>query len=362
MLKKFYKMEQKNTTETPKTDALFYRLKKRAKPVFEIAKEQLKKQERPIILENIIGCGGFAVVAKGNTTLSIDGREKELTCAVKIVYPERIYGNGRKIDNANRKRFDNEHSSTRQVYTNLKEQGRGLEKHIVRVYDKGEFDYDKYKSLDIKERVIVRTLAKILGFKPEISWRYIVSEYVEGKDLSHYKGELSIKEILQLSKVVCDVLEETHRQKFIHRDIKPTNILIPYGKIPNLKITDYGLAKRIDSGAPVYGSILGSMGFAAPEQIDYKSRFKVDGRTDEYNLAATILFMGYDNYPYSEKDVELLHSKEHMPIPKPTHLKEIISEKPIREVLMKALSPWKGGRYPTIGEFREALEYVDRKL
>lgn len=352
---------QKGTSETLDTDLLFYRLKKKARPVFEVAERNLKKAKRRIDLEDIIGFGGFAVVAKGHTDLLLDGREVENhPCAVKIVYPERIYGPDSDVNNANRKRFINEYSSTRQVYTNLEKLGTGLEKHLVRAYDYGEFD-DTYWE---RNTDMVGNIAEIYK-EGLISWRYIVSEYVEGRELGQYRGKLSIKDIVQVGRVICQVLEVTHSQEFLHRDIKPTNILIPNGTIEDLKLGDFGLAKRTDVAVPVYSSILGSVGFAAPEQMDPESKNPVDGRADIYGLAATLYFMITGHYAYSEEDTKLLIGKENKPISRPAPLTEFVDQpglNELSEVLITALAPYREKRHKNISEFMVALDRVYKKL
>jgi len=354
----------KSNTTTQETDALFEELKKDIRPTFNIAQSELEKLYRPIFLEDIIGFGGFALVAEAYAkNLVVDEKERHnLHCAVKIIYPQRIHGPDEEANYVNRKRFNKEYASIRQVYTNLKGEKGNLEKHIVRAYDEGEFDYDKYDSLGIKKNWFVKNFSKLFKLNPEISWKYMVSEYVKGKDLSHYKGKIGIKDIIQIGKIVCKVLEVTHEQDILHRDLKPSNILLPYGKINNLKVTDFGLAKRMDAGAQDSNLIFGSMGFAAPEQIDYKSRFKVDGRADIFGLGAVLYNLASGQLPYGERDVKLLHGKDHIPIPNPALLTDFIDEPEFSEVLEKALFPYKAKRYSNAGEFREDLEWVDKKL
>ena len=190
----------------------------------------------------------------------------------------------------------------------------------------------------------------------------MVTEYINGIDLGKYLGKISQKEIIQVGRIICNVLEETHNQNFLHRDIKPENILIPKGVIRDLKIGDFGLAKRTDAGIIDYGSIIGSTGFAAPEQIDYRSRFHVDGRTDIYGLAATLYFMLTENCVYSQEDANRLNSNEHITIPKPKPLTDFGHNPLINDVFMKALMPYKAKRYKEIGEFAEALDHIYKKI
>ncbi|MFC1560907.1 serine/threonine-protein kinase [Candidatus Latescibacterota bacterium] len=197
--------------------------------------------------------------------------------------------------------------------------------------------------------------------KRYISWRYIVSEYFEAKELGQYKGIISIKDIVKVGRIICQVLEATHSLQLIHRDIKPTNILIPNGKIEDLKLCDFGLAKRTDVSIPVHRSILGSVGFAAPEQIDPKLTYPVDNRADIYGLAATLYFMITDHYPYNEKDAKLLMRKGKQ-IPRPKPLTDYVNQPELNEILSKALSPYRSNRYKNINEFKTDLDTIYNKL
>jgi len=364
-MKKTVSSMEKQYSENPDTDLLFGRLKNKVKPIFNTAKKHLKKKKRPIYLNDIIGFGGFAVVTKGHLDLSWYGKNLEdKPCAVKIVYPGRIYGDDPDVNDSNRKRFINEYSSTIQVFTNLEKLGTGLEKHIVRAYDIGEFDAEyREKDINMEGLLKIRNIAKIFN-KRLISWRYMVSEYVQGKELGQYQN-IKIKDLIQIGRTICQVLQVTHEQGFLHRDIKPTNILIPDNNIENLKLGDFGLAKRTDIAVPFYSSILGSVGFSAPEQMDPKARYPVDDRADIYGLAATIYFMASRRYAYNEKDARLLIGKENQMISKTAPLTEYLSEEKIdglSEVLNVALSPYREKRYSNINEFKKALDDIYTRL
>ena len=79
------------------------------------------------------------------------------------------------------------------VFTNLEKLGTGLEKHIIRAYDYGEFDAEyREKDIDMEGIWKIKNIAKMFN-KRLISWRYMVSEYVEGKELSQYRSKISIR-------------------------------------------------------------------------------------------------------------------------------------------------------------------------
>lgn len=111
---------------------------------------------------------------------------------------------------------------------------------------------------------------------------YYVMELVEGVPLDRYVKEnrLGQKEILRLVRTVCEALQHAHQRGVIHRDLKPTNVLVTADGQPHL--LDFGLAKAFleaDSGvsATAFGETVGTPGYMSPEQVRAE---KTDSRTD----------------------------------------------------------------------------------
>lgn len=124
---------------------------------------------------------------------------------------------------------------------------------------------------------------------------YMVMEYVEGQTLSDYieeHGVLSVEAMLTIAKQMCDGLEHAHERGVIHRDIKPTNIMI-VNREGNLtaKLVDFGIAKVLESdekGAQQItreGDVFGSPLYMSPEQASGRS---IDKRSDIYSLACVL--------------------------------------------------------------------------
>lgn len=121
---------------------------------------------------------------------------------------------------------------------------------------------------------------------------FIVMEFVQGTSLLDImrEREVPLAEALQISAQVAQALAFAHEHGVIHRDIKPTNILIDeWGRA---RVADFGLAKLVGqnwfdvdalSGT---GAGLGTPGYAAPEQK--RSDSKVDQRTDLFSLGITL--------------------------------------------------------------------------
>ena len=97
---------------------------------------------------------------------------------------------------------------------------------------------------------------------------YFSMGYVEGQSLATRlaEGPLPPKEAAELVATVAEAVEYAHRQGVIHRDIKPSNILIDCKGRP--RVTDFGLAKRVDSGSELTatGQVLGTPSYMPPEQ------------------------------------------------------------------------------------------------
>jgi serine/threonine protein kinase len=120
---------------------------------------------------------------------------------------------------------------------------------------------------------------------------FIVMEYVDGTDLSRLLhaegGALGVPQALEIVSQVCDALQYAHNHGFVHRDIKPGNVLVD--REGRVKIADFGLAKLVDERtAPgpatplsATGLAVGTPDYTAPEQL---RGGPVDHRADIYSL------------------------------------------------------------------------------
>lgn len=127
----------------------------------------------------------------------------------------------------------------------------------------------------------------------------VVTEYVcaEGSDketltLSQYvkqQGALDKKAALSICIQICEGLEMFHKNGFVHRDLKPDNIMISSctGDIPQIKIIDFGGAKAVDIRSLSDTTVVGTLGYQAPETI---SSF-ADNRSDIYSIGCILNFM-----------------------------------------------------------------------
>ncbi len=194
----------------------------------------------------LLGRGGMSAVYKGIQT------SLERDVAIKLLSPELS------ADPEFEVRFHRE----------AKAMARLNHPHIVQIYDYG---------------------------RTEAGQHYIVMEYVDGSDLHQIvrSGQLDAERTLKAVTQVCDALQYAHSLGFIHRDIKPGNILLNRQGV--LKVGDFGLAKLLSESAPEAqaqaddgqrltrsGAAMGTPHYAAPEQLDGQG--DVDHRADLYSL------------------------------------------------------------------------------
>ena len=125
---------------------------------------------------------------------------------------------------------------------------------------------------------------------PDGGLPYLVMEYVEGPTLAELIGRGSGSNRRRAATLVAQVavaLEAAHAAGLIHRDVKPSNILIDE-KTGRAKITDFGLARRQARRASLTreGVVAGTPTYMSPEQARGESQ--LDARTDVYSLGATL--------------------------------------------------------------------------
>jgi len=261
------------------------------------------------ILEQL-GEGGMATVYKAYDT------RLETDVAVKVIRTENILPSSLE---RTLKRFERE----------AKALARLTHPNIVKVTDYGEYEG-----------------------KP-----YLVMEYLPSGTL---KGQLRGKPMpwqnaARLLLPIARALGFAHRQGLIHRDVKPSNILITADGEPML--TDFGIAKILDLEETMdltgTSAAIGTPEYMAPEQASSKS---IDQRADIYALGVVFYEMVTGRKPYTaDTPMAVIIKQASEPLPRP---RQFIHDLPqaVENVLLKALAKKPEDRYATMGEFAVALE------
>ncbi|MFE5665065.1 Stk1 family PASTA domain-containing Ser/Thr kinase [Streptomyces niveus] len=150
----------------------------------------------------------------------------------------------------------------------------------------------------------------------EGAYVYLAMEYVEGctlRDVLRERGALQPRAALDILEPMLAALGAAHRAGFIHRDIKPENVLI--GDDGRVKVADFGLVRAVGSVTNTTGTILGTVSYLAPEQIEYGTS---DTRVDVYACGVVLHEMLTGAKPHggdTPAQVLYLHLNEDVPAP-----------------------------------------------
>ncbi len=203
--------------------------------------------------------------------------------------------------------------------------------HIVSVHDRGEYKGQLWISMD----------------------------YVDGLDAgcllaSRFPTGMPTDQVVRVVTAVASALDYAHKQGLLHRDVKPANIMLTHldddEDEQRILLADFGIARNVDdiSGLTATNMTVGTVAYSAPEQLMGE---ELDGRTDEYALAATAyqLLTGSQLFPYSNRAVVISHHLNKTP---PALRPDLAALDP---VLARALAKDPDDRFPRCSDFARAL-------
>lgn len=299
-----------------------------------------------------IGRGGMGVV--------YEGRQVSLNrpVAIKVLPP------GTGMTAAARERFHREAQAA----------GKLQHSHIVAVFAEGEEDDTCYFAMELVEG---ETLDRFVATAPTIAstavGRSTTANTGAASDSDTIAGRSSFAASSAASSArsddfdqiagwvadVADALEYAHQQGIVHRDVKPSNVML--GTDGRVRLMDFGLARIAqEPGMTMSGEMLGTPRYMSPEQIA-AGRIPLDHRTDVYSLGATLYELLTMRPPFtaSGRD-QIIAQIIHQDPPRP---RQVDSQIPLdlETICLKSLEKDPNERYQSAGEMAADLRrYLER--
>ncbi|WP_439029184.1 protein kinase domain-containing protein [Gordonia terrae] len=192
---------------------------------------------------------------------------------------------------------------------------------------------------------------------------WIAMQYVPGTDCARElaaRGPFAPRRVVHIVSEVARGIDHANRRGLFHRDVKPANILLAEVDEDSsfdeqrVLLTDFGVAKLSDETEALtsVGTVLATLSYASPEQLTGR---RLDGRTDQYSLAASTFHLLTGRVPFDDRDngaVIGAHLKE--PVPRISDLVPAVP--PAADaVIAKAMAKRPDERFATCREFADAL-------
>jgi serine/threonine protein kinase len=205
--------------------------------------------------------------------------------------------------------------------------------HIVGVHDRGEEDGQLWISMDFVDGL---DAARLLA--------------------DRYPAGMPVEEVARIVTGVASALDYAHKQHLLHRDVKPANIMLTHlddeGE-QRILLTDFGIARNVNdiSGLTATNMTVGTVAYCAPEQLLGE---EVDGRADQYSLAATAfhLLTGSHLFPHSNPAVVISRHLNNQP---PAIADKRPEQARLDPILAKGLGKRPEDRYRRCSDFARAL-------
>jgi serine/threonine-protein kinase len=180
--------------------------------------------------------------------------------------------------------------------------------------------------------------------------------FVEGESLANRlarEHQLPIDDALKIAVTVADALSYAHDRGFVHRDIKPQNILLSHG---HAMLADFGIARAMDTagGESITdsGVALGTAMYMSPEQ---GSGAKVDGRSDIYALGCVLYEILAGSPPFTGPTAQAVLARHSVdPVPPIQTVRQTVGPT-LERVLLRALAKVPADRYPNAADLKTAL-------
>ncbi|MCC7485162.1 MAG: protein kinase [Burkholderiales bacterium] len=203
-------------------------------------------------------------------------------------------------------------------------------------------------------------IAAIYDYGEDADIAYIVMELVNGKSLFQHMQEqahFALKEVGEIVRQLLDGLGYAHEQGVVHRDVKPSNILV--NSDGRIKITDFGIARLDSSTLTQVGEIMGSPGYMAPEQF---LGTEIDATSDLYSVGIIAFELLLGRRPFTGSNPEIMRAVLNDRPPNPSSFNQKLSAQ-LDLAVHKALAKEKSERFQSARDFADAfLKGIDASI
>jgi serine/threonine protein kinase len=212
----------------------------------------------------------------------------------------------------------------------------------------------------------------IYDFVEELGQYFLVMEYIHGPTLKQLIGQrrqLQAREAIEVAIQVCAVLQVAHARGFIHRDIKPQNIMLALGGVSGggigdggawVKLTDFGIVRVAeDAGLTNSGIVLGTADYLSPEQARGET---LTASSDLYSLGVVMFEMLTGRPPFvgpTAVSIAMQHASAN-----PPPLRQFNTTVPhaVEQLVLRALQKEPEDRFSSAAEMQQALRQCAREL
>lgn len=191
----------------------------------------------------------------------------------------------------------------------------------------------------------------VFDFGEEDGMIFVAMEYFAGATIKQRleRGPMAVDEALRVAKEISHALAAVHKAGILHRDVKPSNIMIDdEGEV---RLADFGVAARVGEAASAPGVLVGTLKYMAPEQ---GAGADMDHRVDIYALGVVLHEMLSGVCPFEATLQSLIHRMSAPPPPIPAN---VATSDALRAVVRRCLEPDPNARYASVIDLASALEH-----
>jgi predicted ATPase/serine/threonine protein kinase len=217
-----------------------------------------------------------------------------------------------------------------------------------------------YQEAETIARLAHPSIVRVFDFDVQDGMPFLVMDYAPNGSLRrrHPKGStLPLPQIISYVKQAAAALQYAHEQKFIHRDVKPENMLL--GRREEVLLSDFGLATVAHGTGSPSASMQGTGGtiaYMAPEQIEGHPR----AASDQYALGVVVYEWLCGARPFEGSLSQVM--VQHLSMPPPSLREHVPTISPkVEQLVLRALAKDPKQRFASVADFAQALEQAWRE-